>query len=99
MPTRKRTAMRIRTTRDIGAAVRGRRKDLGLSQADLAARAGVSRRWVYQLEAGKQTAALGLVLRVLDQIDIGLSLDSARKTPDSERAVDLDSLLRRYRKP
>ena len=91
--------MRIRTTSEIGAAVRGRRKDLRLSQADLAARAGVSRRWVYQLEAGKTTAALGLVLRVLDQLDIGVSLHPGPKRRVSAGTVDLDSLLKQYRKP
>jgi HTH-type transcriptional regulator / antitoxin HipB len=87
--------MVIRSIRDIAAAVRGRRQDLGLNQADLAKRAGVSRKWLYQFEAGKPTAALGLVLRVLDELGLQLELrpPSAEET-SSPGAVDLDVLLR-----
>lgn len=67
--------MKIRSIRDLAAVVRGRRRDLGLSQAELAVRAGVSRKWIYQFEAGKPTAELRLILRVLDAL--GLSLDVA----------------------
>ena len=44
--------MRIRTIRDIGNAIRGRRHALGWSQADLASRAGLSRKWVSEAERG-----------------------------------------------
>ncbi len=67
--------MRVRTIRDMAATVRGRRTDLKLSQAELAQRAGVSRKWISEFEAGKATAEFGLVLRVLDEL--GLVLDVA----------------------
>ena len=49
---------------DIGVIVRERRIRLGLSQADLAEQAGVGRRFVSELEAGKVTVELAKVLVV-----------------------------------
>ncbi|MGO9901686.1 MAG: helix-turn-helix domain-containing protein, partial [Solirubrobacteraceae bacterium] len=48
----------IISIRDLTAAVRGRRQKLGLSQADVARLAGVSRQWVSEFESGKPTAEL-----------------------------------------
>jgi HTH-type transcriptional regulator / antitoxin HipB len=90
--------MRARSIRDFAAAVRGRRRDLGMSQAELAARAGVSRKWIYEFEAGKPKAELGLILRVMDALGIQLELsldEQARATVG--RAVDLDVLINEHR--
>jgi HTH-type transcriptional regulator/antitoxin HipB len=92
--------MTVRSIRDLAAAVRGRRIDLGMSQADLAARAGVSRKWIYEFESGKSTAALGLLLRVLDALGLALELapvDDAR-APGRGETVDLDALLDEHRR-
>lgn len=67
--------MKVNVARDLGAAVRGRRLDLGRSQGDLAARAGVSRRWLSAFEAGKGSVELGMVLRVLAALDLELHVD------------------------
>ena len=90
----------INSIRDIAAAARGRRQDLRLSQAELAARAGVSRAWLNAFEAGKPTAQLGLVIRLLDALDLRLALDDGDRTIEDPRpgaAVDLDALLDDYR--
>jgi y4mF family transcriptional regulator len=82
--------------RDVAAAVRGRRQDLGMSQVELARRAGVSRKWISEFESGKSTAEFGLVLRVLDALALSLELREtpARREGLSEgRGVDLDLLL------
>jgi DNA-binding XRE family transcriptional regulator len=42
-----------RTRRDIGSAIRDRRRRLGLGQDELAARVGVSRKWIVDLEKGE----------------------------------------------
>jgi y4mF family transcriptional regulator len=94
--------MALRSIRDIAAAVRGRRQDLGLNQAELAARAGVSRKWISEFESGKSTAELGLVLRVLDELGLQLELrEEEAKTEGAERSgsIDLDTLLRQLRTP
>jgi HTH-type transcriptional regulator / antitoxin HipB len=76
---------------ELGRVVRERRLDLGLSQSGLATAAGVSRRWLLDLESGKPTAQVGLVLRTLDAL--GLAVDIDRPAPPP---VDLDELLARH---
>lgn len=66
--------MFITTPRDIGAAIKDRRRLLGLDQAELAKRVGVSRQWLIQVENGKAGAAIGLVLRLLKALDLSISL-------------------------
>ncbi len=63
----------------IGRALRRARQDQGLTQAELAAVAGVGVRFVSELERGKPTAELGLVLRVLRTA--GVDLLVARRAP------------------
>ncbi|MCO8273441.1 helix-turn-helix domain-containing protein [Actinoplanes sp. TRM 88003] len=59
-----------------------------MTQAHLAARAGVSRRWLSDLEAGKPTAEVGLVFKVLSAL--GLLVDVR---PEPEPEIDLDAYL------
>lgn len=91
--------MTVRSIRDLAAAVRGRRKDLGISQAELARRAGVSRKWIYEFEAGKPTAEFGLLLRVLDELGLELELGARSTSRGSARddTINLDALLEEYR--
>lgn len=85
--------MKISSTRDLAAAVRGRRIGLGLSQAGLAKRAGVSRPWLSDVESGKPTAQFGRIIRLLDSLGLGLRLEV---TGDEAAIVDLDALLSEY---
>jgi y4mF family transcriptional regulator len=80
--------MRIRNTGDLGHYLLDRRRAAGLTQTDLAARAGVSRRWLSDLEAGKPTAEIGLVFKVIAALDMILDL---RPLPHQD--IDLDELL------
>jgi HTH-type transcriptional regulator / antitoxin HipB len=80
--------MRLSNPDDLGRYVRDRRRSAGLSQADLAARARVSRRWLSDLEAGKPTAEVGLVFKVLSAL--GLFVD-AQDEPEPD--IDLDAYL------
>ena len=94
----------ITSIRDVAAAVRGRRLNLGLSQADVARLAGVSRQWVNEFESGKPTAELRLVIRLLDALRLSLTLDerdriSRASPPSGPDPVDLDVLLDDYRAP
>jgi HTH-type transcriptional regulator/antitoxin HipB len=90
--------MQVRSIGEAAAQVRGRRLELHLSQDELAQRAGVSRKWVYEFEAGKQHAELGHLLRVLDALDLQLEV-SPRNTsaPSSGGTVDLDAILESHR--
>jgi HTH-type transcriptional regulator/antitoxin HipB len=87
--------MDVSSLRDLAAIVRGRRRDLGLSQAEIAARARVSRQWVSAFERGKATAEVGLVIRLLDALDLRLTVADAESSPamPTQAAVDLDALL------
>jgi y4mF family transcriptional regulator len=92
----------ISSIRDLAAAVRGRRQALGLSQAEVARTAGVSRQWLIEFESGKPTAELQLMLRLLEALGLTINLeerdaDRQRVEPKSQ-AVDLDALLDDYRK-
>lgn len=58
----------ISTTKQLGDAVRAARKQLNLTQPQLAMAAGVGLRFIVDLEAGKPTLQLELVLRVIDAL-------------------------------
>lgn len=83
--------MRLNTPRDLGLYIRDRRRALDLTQAGLAASAEVSRRWLSELEAGKSTAEVGLVFKVLHALDVRLDAAPEERGPDD---IDLDDLLR-----
>ena len=80
--------MRLDSAEDLGRYVRDRRRADGLTQTRLADLAGVSRRWLSDLESGKVTAEVGLVFRVVAAL--GLLLD-VRPAPPHE--IDLDAYL------
>ncbi len=56
----------IRSPKQLGDALRVARKQLGLTQPQLALAAGVGVRFIVDLEAGKPTLRLENVLRVID---------------------------------
>ncbi len=62
------------TTHDIGSTIRNRRKNLGLTQAQLAKQAGVGPRFISDVERGKETAEMNKVLMVLDSLDLQIKL-------------------------
>ena len=64
----------IQTTGQLGDALRAARKQLGLTQPQLALAAGVGVRFIVDLEAGKATLRLENVLRVIDALGGGLQL-------------------------
>jgi y4mF family transcriptional regulator len=65
---------RILEGADLGDMVRIRRHMLKLSQKDLAGRAGVGRRFVGELEAGKPTAELGKTLAACRALGLTLTV-------------------------
>lgn len=58
----------------LATALRARRRRLGLRQDDVADLAGVSERFVYALEHGKQSAQLDKVVAVLYALGLHLEL-------------------------
>lgn len=69
------TAQRIADSAALGQRVRQVRRAQRLTQNDLALAAGVSRRFVLELESGKTTCQLGKVLHLLRILGIGVVLE------------------------
>jgi len=59
---------------DLGARIRSRRKQVGLNQQQLADEAGVGLVFVSQIENGKETAEVGLVLKLLAALGLDIVL-------------------------
>ena len=83
----------LRTPANLGALIRDRRLGLGLDQAELAKRVGVSRLWINQVERGKPGASIGLVLRTLMVLGIELSANPWNKTPAPAATPDIDAIV------
>ncbi|HEY7372231.1 MAG TPA: helix-turn-helix transcriptional regulator [Polyangia bacterium] len=56
----------------IGAAIRDKRRALGMRQAELAALSGVGVRFLSELENGKPSAEIGRALTVLHRLGLDL---------------------------
>ncbi len=88
----------VRSATDVGAVIHDARRALGLSQRELADRAGVSRQWIVEIEGGKSRAELGLVIRTLDVLGVRLVVDDGSERPPAVAVVtgaDIDALLDR----
>lgn len=62
--------MKLTTSTELGAMVRSRRKALQLSQVEAAALCNVSPRLLSELERGRDTVGVGLVLQVLATLGV-----------------------------
>lgn len=68
--------------KDIGQLVRQRRKDAGLTLKDAAGMAGVGVRFLSELERGKATLQLGLVIEVLQLFGLELHVNTRGASKD-----------------
>ena len=84
--------MFVRSARTLGMLLREQRRLQGLTQAQLAHRAGVSRQWLSGLERGREGAELGRVLRTLASAGIILKFEEL-PAPDP----DLDAVIGAHR--
>jgi HTH-type transcriptional regulator/antitoxin HipB len=73
----------IRSANQLGDALRTARKQLGLTQPQLALAAGVGVRFIVDLEAGKATVQLQQVLRVIDALGGELEISGLPIKPDA----------------
>lgn len=86
--------VQVSSADDIAAAIREERLRLGLTQADVASRARVSRAWLNGLERGRPRAEVALVLRVLGVLGLTVSVVPA----STSATVDLDAVIDRLRR-
>jgi HTH-type transcriptional regulator / antitoxin HipB len=66
----------------LGAAIRERRRGLNITQDDLALSIGVNRKVIGQLEGGKETVQLDIVLRVARALGLNVGVE-ARGEPSA----------------
>lgn len=60
----------IDSTEELGRYIRKVRKQLGVTQKDLALTAGIGLRFIIELENGKPTCQIGKILQVLQVLGI-----------------------------
>ncbi|WP_419924304.1 helix-turn-helix domain-containing protein [Candidatus Poriferisocius sp.] len=73
---------------DLGHFIRTERRRQGITQAVLAARLGVSRKWLSEAENGKPTIEVGLAMAALRELGHML-----RAAPRPEPEFDIDAYL------
>ncbi|MHB8790518.1 MAG: helix-turn-helix transcriptional regulator [Desulfobulbaceae bacterium] len=73
--------MNTRTPEQLGAALRARRRQLKVTQKDLALTCGTGLRFIIDLEKGKPTCQIGKVLQVFQAL--GLELRITNPTADA----------------
>jgi y4mF family transcriptional regulator len=66
---------KVETPAQIGAAIRHKRRAIGMRQAELAALSGVGIRFLSELENGKPSAEVGKVLLVLRRLGLDLLIE------------------------
>ncbi|MGO1320377.1 MAG: helix-turn-helix domain-containing protein [Galactobacter sp.] len=64
---------------DLGETLRQLRRNAGLTQAQVAERAGVSRRWLINAESGRFSAEIGMYMQVLDTLGAALYVGPRRE--------------------
>jgi len=85
----------ISDSNDLGNAIRYARKRHSLTQPELALATGVGTRFIVDLEAGKPTVQLALVLRVIDSLGGQVALSGLPEQKDSDNdglsaSIDID---------
>jgi y4mF family transcriptional regulator len=72
-----REKMKIRTTAQLGTAIRARRKQLHITQRELAMTCGTGLRFIVDLEKGKPTCHIGKALDVLRSLGLAIEIGPA----------------------
>ena len=67
--------LRITTVAELGQLIRAARKSQGVRLDDTAGSAGVGPVFAGDVERGKETVQLGLVLRLLEEVGLQLKVD------------------------
>jgi y4mF family transcriptional regulator len=91
---------RALTAKEAGVAVRLNRKAKGLSQQRLAELAGVSRKFVVDLEAGHDRAELGKALLVFEVagVEVLEAREASGRYAPASRDVDVNQHLGTFRR-
>ena len=63
------------SAKEFGLAIRTRRKELSLTQKELAMACGTGLRFIVDLENGKSTCQIGKAIRVLQSLGLSMQLE------------------------
>lgn len=74
----------IQSVEKIGQYIRNVRRELGVTQKDLALTAGTGVRFIIELEQGKPTCQIGKMLQVLQVL--GIQFNLSRDDVDNEKS-------------
>jgi y4mF family transcriptional regulator len=67
--------MNIKNPEQLGAAIRARRKQLKVTQTEMAMTCGTGLRFIVDLEKGKPTCQIGKTMQVLQALGFALKAD------------------------
>ena len=73
--------MTVQNTPQLGDAIRSMRKQLKVTQKDLAMTCGTGLRFVIDLEKGKPTCQIGKILQVLQDLGLRVELTGNSEVP------------------
>ncbi len=73
--------MNAKNPEQLGAAIRARRRQLNVTQKDLALTCGTGLRFIIDLEKGKPTCQIGKTLQVIQALGLTLDLVSPCVAP------------------
>ena len=76
-------------TDDIIAAILQERRARRMTQAELAERAGISRRALVDLESGKRDIGLRKLIRILDSLGLSLAVRGGADRPTEAQLRDM----------
>lgn len=68
--------MKMKTTEQLGTAIRMRRKQLKITQKELAMTCGTGLRFIVDLEKGKLTCQISKTLQVLQALGLAIEITS-----------------------
>lgn len=71
----------ITNNKKLGERIRKERKSQQLTQEQLAALAGVGVRFIRELEHGKQSCRIGLVLQVMETLGLSIAVYGRNEIP------------------
>lgn len=69
----------LQNTEEVGSLIRSRRKELKVTQKDLALTCGTGLRFIIELEKGKPSCQIGKILQVLNALGLQVEITPPEK--------------------
>ena len=79
--------MNTKNPKQLGAAIRARRRQLKVTQKDLALTCGTGLRFIIDLEKGKSTCQIGKILQVLQALGLNFRISNPGLDTDQDEKI------------